>query len=719
MHYKKLKCALSTVIAFLLLLSSVFISSAAIATFETQYDYDNLNKSWLTDLTLKESLNGISDMVTNVTLVANPDYPYVETPESFKNDVKDACKLYTLNDDAPRAAYIYIFEVMNQNSAILEDDTSDEEIRQYLINAGIVYPDNTDADTLVMARALYVVMKSGSLDVYLSNGSIPAGTALESAVVSFMSVLTGVDMNAVREWTDVDDNLSLDEYILAMSKYALWCSGYDVSVDMPEAEVYRLIALMTIRKQGITAPDNIDSDEIKIRYLAAMLGTKYDVSVDAEELQRALNDDNVAFYILQLMGRDSQLTLQADSITYENAFKEVAENTSRFDMELGEFYADVYKYTATLKYRRSSVWLYPTSYVCNNKNNAAMMTITANGELIADGNFSEIKLDPSLAEQTICIKTTYDYNAEKYTSTYFLTIVQGLLNPDSVLIETPDVDDFLSGDYEVDDSLLADTFIPNDTDFVGGLLGSIGLGVGFGDLLDSFTSSSVGSSTVSGSINNMMPSVNSNANLSFSNMLNSGYLTILPSVGTVGNSATGLKDTSIKMSVSSMEQFSSAPHAEKSNVVLSGIGGLELYSVADSVAGVLGGAGTAIGDTVSPMIGTVVHDVVFDDGESVVGPSVNDTVATSNIDYLSALTDDAVVAYSNGDVNAAAGVDVKQFLSHQNLAVQNNNLQSVDIQNSDNEKNTSYYVLIAAASLAVLAGIVIIVVSKQKKVSYN
>ncbi len=719
MKYKISVRFLSVMLCFLFSFACAFSAVAAITTFETQYDYQQINKSWLTDLTVKESLTGISDIVANVTLVAQPDYPYTETSESFKNDVDEACQLYELNEGSARAAYVYLFEILNNNSSIIDDDTSDAEIKQYLIDCGIVYPDNADADTLVMARALYVILKSGSLDSYLMGGKIPAGTALETAIVSYMSVITGIDMNAVQEWTTVSDHLSLDEYILAMSKYTLWSAGYDVSKDMTEEEVYRLVALMTIRKQGITAPDNISFDEIKIRYLAAMLGTKYNVSCNADELAEAMQRDCVAFYLLQLMGQEVQLSLQTDSISYEDAFAAVAEQTGRFDMELGEFYADVYNYTATLKYKRNSIWLYPMSYVCNNENNAKMIKITANGELIEDGNFNEIELNPNLESQTITIKCVYDYNAEKFTATYYLKVVQGLIYSDSVLVEDPDLEDIFSGNYELDDSLYAPGYIQNDTELVGSILGSIGVGVGFGDLLDNFTSSSVGNSTVSGSIDSAIPSINTSVP-GLSAVLDNGFLTVLPSVGTVGSSYGGLTDTSITMSVVSLDLFSKAEHAEKTNAVLSGIGGLELYSVAESVGNALVAGGSAAQDAVTPIVGTIVQDAIFDNGDTVIGASVTTDSGASNMEHVSALSEKAVSVYSNGDENIAGAVSLEQYLSHQQAFNDTQVSAAVDVNTpiAVNEQNNTSVVFIIVASLAAVAGIVLIVVSKQRKITY-
>ena len=717
-------CALITVFLFYLTLLAPICTAISIMTFETQYEYDKPNKAWLTDLTVKESISGISDMVTNVTLVANPDYPYTETAESFADEVADVCKLYELDENAARAAYVYLFEILNDNSSLIEDETSDAEIKEYLISNGIVYPNNEEADTLVMARALYTLMSTGELDAYLAQGKMPSGTALETAVVSYMSVITGVDMNAVMEWTALEDDLSLDEYILATSKYMLWSNGYDVSIDMSEEEVYRLVALMTIRKQGISAPDNLSFDEIKIRYLAVMLGAKYDVACDAFDLQLAMQNDNVAFYLLQLMGREVQLSLQPEAISYEEAFTCVCEETGRFDMELGEFYADVSRYTASLKYKRGSIWIYPISYVCNNEKGSQMITITVDDKIIPDGNFSEIPLDTSVESQTFEIRLFYDYKNEQFEAVYYLTVIQGKLPVDSVQIEEPDINDVLNGSYEIDDSLYSDTFIPNDSELVGSILGSIGLCAGFGDILDIFTSGTVGDSTVAGSVDGMLPS-SAVGSENISSLFSNGLLTVLPAVNIPSDLNTlNLPDTSITMSLTSMNLFSEAGHTDRSNTVLSGIGGLELYSVAETIGAALAGGVTSVAEGAAPVLSSMISDLIFDDGETVVGASVTNSFApgdTSNLAYVSALTDKAVAVYSNGDANAVSGIELNQYLSHQQISAGTLNAEnaiSPEVSSNSQQKSNQQILLIASSlCLSAAAGIVILVVSRQRKVT--
>ena len=715
MRFVKQISAMLVIISILISAVAVLSASAAITTFETQYSYETINKAWLTDLTVKESMNTISDVAASLTLVPHPDYPYTETAESFAQDVNNACKLYELDENSARSAYIYLFEVLNDNSSVIEDETSDEDIKKYLVERGIVYPDNSDPDTLVMARALYTIMITGELDSYLAQGKLPAGTALEAAVVSYLSVITGVDMSAVKEWTVMDDNLSLDEYILAFSKYSLWCNGYDVSVDMDASEVYRLIALMTLRKQGVAAPQNLSFEELKIRYLAAMLGEKYEVTCQADDLALAMQNGMVPYYILQLMGEEENLVLRPEVLSYENAFLKVAEETGRFDLSLDEFYADVSDYSTTLKFKRNSIWVYPVSYVCYNKNNQGnMVTITANGQVLSDGNFNEIKLDTSKNEQLIVIRVAYEYNFEKFDFTYNLTVKQGLVPENSVAVEKPELEDLLNGNYQPDDSLFADDYISNDSDFVSNILASAGLGVGFDELLNSFRSSGISDSSVVGSIPDYQ--LGTNGNNSLSSLLGGTTLSVLPSTGNTGlNSSLNLPDNSISMSVSSLELFGNVGHTARSNEVLSGIGGLELYSVANTVSSALG----AVVDSAAPVISTYINDLIFSDGNSVVGASVSDgqsVPGASNLSYVSALTDTAVATYSNGDASIAASVDVDAYLSHaQAESAQPQNELVIEQTDTQMNPNKFAYIAVAFGVLSVAAGAVLLIVAKQRK----
>ena len=211
---------------------------------------------------------------------------------------------------------------------------------------------------------------------------------------------------------------NLESYIIATSKIALYM-GYDVSKSTPKEEVYRLMAVMTIEKRGIS----IDAKNIrkKIKYLAAVLGRRFGVALDSRA-SKPIANDRVPLYILQVMGKTANLTIRSDS-NYADAFIAVAQNTHFFDLDENEFYCDIYNYKGQLKYKRSSVWINPAALYKDGQ--GTKVVITANGAPIKDNYYSEVPIDPNQKEQVIQIKVTYTKDGQTNSKTYNITIING------------------------------------------------------------------------------------------------------------------------------------------------------------------------------------------------------------------------------------------------------------------------------------------------------
>ncbi len=408
---------LSVIISVAMLVSAVSVN-AAVFTFETQYDYNKANAAWLTDLVIKEDMTTVEGMAARVPLVPDPQYPYTETAESFRNDVEHFMSIYSLEAGSQRAGYIYLFEILNANSELVNADISDADIRDYLEGIGIRYPADTGSDELIMARALFTAIATGAI----STGSFTSGASLEEVLVEYMSTVTGMNVDELKKWTPSGSILSLDEYILAASKLSLWTNGYDVTPETDEDEVYRLVAAMTVESQGISVDNSLSFEEIKARYTAALLGAKYDVTVDAEKLSLAQSNDTEAYYILQLIGRKSGLSIREDNASYEEAFQLVAENTGAFDVADDDFYADIYAYDVHLTTRCHSLWIYPTAYATNSDSD---VLVTVNGTAIRNNYYNEVQLDYSKDEQLLTVKVTVSGGADSGECTYYVTVHQG------------------------------------------------------------------------------------------------------------------------------------------------------------------------------------------------------------------------------------------------------------------------------------------------------
>ena len=391
---------------------------AAVLPFETQYDYDEADIAWLTDLVIKEDMKTVEGLAQRVTLVPQPEYPYTETAASFKKEVDYFASLYNLETGSQRAGYIYFFEILNANSGAFSAEVGDEEVREYLEGMGIAYPDNPGSDELVMARALFTALITGAVDT----STLPMGSDLESAVVSYLADITGMNMATIKQWMPDSTVLSLDEYILAASKLALWTNGYDVSKDTPEEEVFRLVAVMTVRSQGISVSADVSENMLRVQYISALLGAKYSVTMDVSKLDKHLQKKTTAFYILQLMGKEGGLSVREENATYEEAFELVAEYTDRFDVEEDDFYADITEYSAQLETRCKSLWIYPTAYATNTSYNCL---VTVNGTAVKNNYYNEIFIDPDIEEQELVIVVTASGGGASSKCTYTVHIKQG------------------------------------------------------------------------------------------------------------------------------------------------------------------------------------------------------------------------------------------------------------------------------------------------------
>ncbi len=464
MSEKRILKRLLSVLICIAVLSAEIIASAAVLPFETQYDYDKADTAWLTDLVIKEDMTTVEGLSQRVKLIPVTDYPYTETPASFEEEVNYFVKFYDLDPGSAKAGYVYFLEALSLGSGSLSTDIDDSEVQSYLEAFGIKYPSEVSSDQQIMARALYLASMTGSF----SGISELNSASLEEAVVSFLSTMTGMNMDTLREWIPTDSILTLDEYILAASKLTLWTNGYEITKDMPEDEVYRLIAVMTVEGQGISVDSSLTFEQLKLKYMATLLGTKYDVSVDSKKLDTAVKNNNTAFYILQLIGRKSGLSVREDNATYEEAFALVAENTGIFDVSDEDFYADIYTYNAQLEKRCRSIWVYPTAYSTGNEN--AQLVVLVNGIAVRNNYYNEVSIDPDKQEQTLTIVVNVSENGKNRKCTYTVNITQGTY--ENVAGDEP-VTENESPTYTSSDSLVA------------GIMASLGLNSSLSTVINS------------------------------------------------------------------------------------------------------------------------------------------------------------------------------------------------------------------------------------------
>ena len=432
----KKRSVYSLITAFVLLIAVLTApaANAAVFTFETQKSHDAPDSAWLTDVVINEDTVTVAGIIQKAHIVAVPEYKYSETPSSFKKEIEYYTGIYSLSEGMQKAGYVYLFDLLNKNSNIISANVSDTAVRDYLEGVGIKYPSSVSSDVLVMARALYTAMITGAYA-----GIAPDGKSLDEMIIGYVSAFTGIDKASLKKWTPNESILSLDEYILAASKLTLWTNGYDVSADTSSDEVFRLMAVMSLEKMGISTDKNASFESLKTAYTASLLGVKFGVSLNREKLRTALESGSeaVGFLVLQSLGKNAGLSIREENCSFEDAFYLVAENTNAFDLEEDEFYADIFEYNVYLTAKRSSIWLMPKAYSGSNKN--AIVEISYEGRTLRNNYYNEIELNSSLETQRIVIRSECTVKGKTSTCNYIFNIIQS--DKDAPAGDIPSIED--------------------------------------------------------------------------------------------------------------------------------------------------------------------------------------------------------------------------------------------------------------------------------------
>ena len=435
---------------------STGLSAAALMMVETQYTYDSANLSWLKDMIIKEDMSSVNGLSSSCTLEPVAKYPYRETAESFKEEILYYQMMYTLDENMVDVIYLYMLDLVESMASTTTSDYTDEFIKSYLESLGVVYPSGeaeNSTETYIVARALFSILNSDE------DYEVKRGTGLYDAFTGYISKLLGVNVSVILKFDGNNDFSDMEEFVLAVCKYMLYVAGYDVSAVTSDSEVYRLIAIMTIRSQGISIDSSTATfEEIKIKYLCAMMCKIYDVSIDVNAFEKAVNADNLAFYMLQLAGKKSGVAIK-DSVPYKDAFDLVCKNTDYFNLIPGEFYADIYEYNIQLKYLRSTVWIYPQTLGTTSESEGTSVKVKINDAVVRENYYVDIALDKSKSTQSVLITVEYTDKSGTKSSSYKINIRQGTEEPvqssiiSSALTDVSDIVNKLLGEVGLDSSL--------------------------------------------------------------------------------------------------------------------------------------------------------------------------------------------------------------------------------------------------------------------------
>ncbi|MBS7359962.1 MAG: cadherin-like beta sandwich domain-containing protein [Oscillospiraceae bacterium] len=442
---KKSRKLLCLIISLLVILSTLgpavyakeFAPEIDVTNFDvrTQYKYDVKDPSWVRKVVIKEDMLSVSGLTNTMTLHPVSSYPYKIDAKSFKAQVEEYIELYTLDEDSTRAAYIYLLEQIGALGILADPDATNESQVEWLRSQGIVITkaEENDPDKVIMISALYAFMKNDFY--YVITGErleIPAGTTLEEAVVLYLSALSGNNSaltDFIKKYFEITSIATLDDYIYYSSLLTLFTSGYISASEvrtLSRQEVYRRMAIMTISKCGISISKNASKEEITEKYLTAMLGKQYKVSIDSTYLKRAMSNNSVPFYILQRMAyEDATLTLSQNKYTYEECFKTVCQKTNRFNLK-NEWYADVHEYNVYLDHIRENISINVSPLFKGT-------TLKINGKNASTDSYALVQLNGD-KKQVVTIETTKTENGKTYKSAYNINVYQGKKeSPDSEL----------------------------------------------------------------------------------------------------------------------------------------------------------------------------------------------------------------------------------------------------------------------------------------------
>ncbi len=436
----KLKHRVIAAILAVITCSSIFTLSVSAKKFakqintnlgiSTQYAYEENNPSWLRKFIIKENMLSVDGIITEKALHPVTNYPYITDAPCFKEEVEEYAHYYTLDEESQRAAYIYVFQQLGALSIIGDPDATDQSKAEWLREQGIlITPEQEeDPDSIFMISALYALWKNDFYYVFTGERiTIPPGTTLEAALMMYMVALDGDDRSLiafVSKYFDITSIVSLEDYIYYTCLFALYTNGYVTSrelVSIERSEAFRRLAIMSISNAGISVDASTATDEeIQIKYMAAMLGTQYNVTLDPDSVFKANKQKTLAHYIIQRMAyEDKGIALSSVKYTYEQAFDIVLQKTNRFDLEK-KFYSDIYEYNLYLDYFRDLIYINPTPI------DNAYMTVKINNKTVDLAQYAKVALSKEPV-QTVNVNVQYN-GASAETTTYKINVYQGIEN---------------------------------------------------------------------------------------------------------------------------------------------------------------------------------------------------------------------------------------------------------------------------------------------------
>ncbi|HZJ75678.1 MAG TPA: hypothetical protein VFD25_03730, partial [Clostridia bacterium] len=395
--------------------------------------------SWLRKLNIKEDILNSASSSKLCTLQPVSKNPYTYTDTSFKREVEAYSKLYALDDNLQKTAYLYYFKKIDTMQLIARNTVLMSAKISYLKQKGVIIPADAASNKIhsLMVDALYAFMDYKLYSVATGNPEsdivIPNQTSLDKALLIYTTKLTGTNTPVTafaKEHLNISSINSFEDSVYYTSLYALWKNNIVNTGNLSAVsrqDVYKMTAVMEANTYGVNISGSASTDNIKVAYLSAFLGSIYSVKADYNTMKSKQSENKIPLYILQLMAKEDKGYTISDSVNYTEAFNYVAQNTKRFNLD-NDFYADIDEYNITLTEKRSQIYMRAIPLMTDDaaSGNGFVKIFLSDGTEIPADNYEAVKLSGKAQETVSLIVKYYNSNGKLITSTtYKLNFTQG------------------------------------------------------------------------------------------------------------------------------------------------------------------------------------------------------------------------------------------------------------------------------------------------------
>ena len=393
---------------------------------ETEYSY-----AWLDQLIVRDDATS----VVPTTIIPRPtDYPYSHTYDEFIEEVKAYSDLNDLNENTVATSYEEMMKLVYYTVVALGMTDEYDVMEEFLRSYGIRLPDEPDGQDKINVAVVYAALKYDAVyALYGKEVSIPRGVDLDSASVIIFAALSGIMLpsgvtsfpglavhtvkNYVKEFEDLPVSKNPDA-----AEVFYWAKVITASsVDRDDDE----IGDYEMPKMAYDKVDPSDKEYVDYAYYATILNTAYDVTLDAQALQAAVESGNstaVQRLILETMLTERNVRTSSRMNTKE-LFDLACENGC-FNLE-EEFHSDVFFYDITIAQDRTKMWFTPFSIADQlDGGNSKAATMYLNGTATGHNKTASVALDPAKSTETIVLSIDYNDGIRNQQATYTFNIIK-------------------------------------------------------------------------------------------------------------------------------------------------------------------------------------------------------------------------------------------------------------------------------------------------------